>query len=107
MQLRKRDRQAAASAAAPAPVCLSDLNVLPLWGSVLNADANAPLTLNHSHSACDLLSLPTHTASSHAGEAMYSHTQMAQEPSCCGNCSFEVAHCDVITASDLKSFCVW
>lgn len=40
-------RQSDASAVAPAPpVCLSDLNVLPLWGPVLNTDANAPLTLN-------------------------------------------------------------
>lgn len=39
---------------------------------------------------------------SHTREAaMYSHTPMAQEPSCCGNCNFEVAHCDVIKASDL------
>lgn len=128
MQLRKRGnqarqsgRQSDASAVAPAPVCLSDLNVLPLWGPVLNADANAPLTLNQvrvrkltfivlvtcSHCPHTQRALTPERPSSHTGGAMYSHTQIAQEPSCHGNCNFEVAHCDVIKDSDLKSFCVW
>lgn len=34
--------QSDGSGVAHTPVCSSDLNVLPLWGPVLNADANAP-----------------------------------------------------------------
>lgn len=35
--------QSDGSAVARAHACSSDLNMLPLWGPVLNADANAPL----------------------------------------------------------------
>lgn len=72
-------RQSDASAVAPAPVCLSDLNVLPLWGPVLNADANTPLTLNQVRvRKLTFIVLVTcshcpHTASSHTGETELSH----------------------------------